>query len=214
MDILSTIGGFFTNTNLQLYLLAYLIGSIPFGLILAKVFAKVNIKEHGSHSIGATNVLRVVKETNPSLAKKLGLATVILDALKGAILVLACQYLGFDASVLWAIALFVTLGHCYSLYLNFEGGKGVATALGVFIVLIPLATALAALVWFVCAKVLKISSLSSLLALVSILISINFLYDGLGVNSNIPVYLIAFIIVYKHIPNIIRLINKEEKRVI
>ncbi len=214
MDIFSTIGGFFTNTNLQLYLLAYLVGSIPFGLILAKVFAKVNIKEQGSKSIGATNVLRVVKQTNPSLAKKLGIATVLLDALKGAILVLVCKYLGFDASVLWAIAVLVVLGHCYSLYLNFEGGKGVATALGVFIVLIPLATLLAALVWFVCAKVLKISSLSSLLALVSILIFINFLYDGLGVNANTPVYLIAFIIVYKHIPNIVRLIKKEEKRVI
>ncbi len=214
MDILSTISSFFTNTNLQLYILAYLIGSIPFGLILAKVFAKVNIKEHGSGSIGATNVLRVVKQTNPSLAKKLGIATVLLDALKGAILVIICKYLGFEASVLWALALMVVLGHCYSLYLNFEGGKGVATALGVFIVLIPLATLLAAIVWFVCAKVLKISSLSSLLGLLSILISINFLYDGLGVNSNTPVYLIAFIIVYKHIPNIVRLVKGEEKKVI
>ncbi len=214
MDILSVISGFFTNTNLQLYLLAYLVGSIPFGLILAKTFAKVNIKESGSGSIGATNVLRVVKQTNPSLAKKLGIATVLLDALKATVFLLVCQYLGFDMSVLWAIALFVILGHCYSIYLAFEGGKGVATALGVFIVLIPFSTLIAALVWFVCAKVLKISSLSSLLALISILLSINFLYDGLGVNSNTPVYLIAFIIVYKHIPNILRLIQGQEKKVI
>ena len=77
---------FLTNQNIIFYILAYLFGSIPFGLILAKIFAGVNIKESGSKSIGATNVLRVVKEKDPKLAKKLGLATVILDAIKVTIL--------------------------------------------------------------------------------------------------------------------------------
>ena len=69
---------FLNNTNVQFFILAYLVGGIPFGLLLAKNFAGVNIKDSGSGSIGATNVLRVVKETNPSLAKKLGAATLAL----------------------------------------------------------------------------------------------------------------------------------------
>ena len=204
----------FLNTNLIFYILAYLIGSIPFGLLLAKTFAGVNIKEHGSKSIGATNVLRVVKETNPSLAKKLGLATVILDAIKGTIVLLVAMAYGVSESTLWAIAVLSIIGHCYSIYLGLEGGKGVATGLGVFIVLIPIPTLIGAIVWGFCAKVLKISSLSSLLGLVGVVISALIFNNGLGINSNAPMYLIAFIIIYKHIPNIIRLIKKEELKAV
>ncbi|MCG3711302.1 glycerol-3-phosphate 1-O-acyltransferase PlsY [Aliarcobacter butzleri] len=205
---------FLTNQNIVFYLLAYLIGSIPFGLILAKAFAGVDIKSQGSKSIGATNVLRVVKQTNPSLAKKLGIATVLLDALKGTLVLLVGIYYGVSSETLWAIAVLAVLGHCYSIYLGLEGGKGVATGLGVYIVLIPYSTLIGALVWIVCAKVLKISSLSSLLGLVAAVISAIFIYDDLGINSNVPMYLIAFIILYKHIPNIVRLIKGQESKVI
>ncbi|EFU69871.1 glycerol-3-phosphate acyltransferase PlsY [Aliarcobacter butzleri JV22] len=205
---------FLTNQNIVFYLLAYLIGSIPFGLILAKAFAGVDIKSQGSKSIGATNVLRVVKQTNPSLAKKLGIATVLLDALKGTLVLLVGMYYGVSNETLWAIAVLAVLGHCYSIYLGLEGGKGVATGLGVYIVLIPYSTLIGAVVWIVCAKVLKISSLSSLLGLIAAVISAIFIYDGLGINSNIPMYLIAFIILYKHIPNIVRLIKGQESKVI
>lgn len=205
---------FLTNQNIVFYLLAYLIGSIPFGLILAKTFAGVDIKSQGSKSIGATNVLRVVKQTNPSLAKKLGIATVLLDALKGTLVLLVGIYYGVSNETLWAIAVLAVLGHCYSIYLGLEGGKGVATGLGVYIVLIPYSTLIGAVVWIVCAKVLKISSLSSLLGLIVAVISAIFIYNGLGVNSNIPMYLIAFIILYKHIPNIVRLIKGQESKVI
>lgn len=205
---------FLTNQNIVFYLLAYLIGSIPFGLILAKTFAGVDIKSQGSKSIGATNVLRVVKQTNPSLAKKLGIATVLLDALKGTLVLLVGMYYGVSNETLWAIAVLAVLGHCYSIYLGLEGGKGVATGLGVYIVLIPYATLIGAVVWIVCAKVLKISSLSSLLGLIAAVISAIFIYNGLGINSNIPMYLIAFIILYKHIPNIVRLIKGQESKVI
>ena len=205
---------FLTNQNIVFYLLAYLIGSIPFGLILAKTFAGVDIKSQGSKSIGATNVLRVVKQTNPSLAKKLGIATVLLDALKGTLVLLVGIYYGVSNETLWAIAVLAVLGHCYSIYLGLEGGKGVATGLGVYIVLIPYSTLIGAIVWIVCAKVLKISSLSSLLGLIGAVISAIFIYDGLGINSNIPMYLIAFIILYKHIPNIVRLIKGQESKVI
>ena len=205
---------FFTNTNILFFLAAYLIGSIPFGSILAKTFAGVDITTAGSKSIGATNVLRVVKETNPKLAKKLGIATVLLDALKGTLVLLVAMYFQVSESTLWGIAILAVLGHCYSIYLGLEGGKGVATGLGVYIALIPIPTLIGAVVWIVCAKVLKISSLSSLLGLVGVIISATFLNDGLNVGSNVPMYIIAFIIIYKHIPNIIRIIKGEEKKVI
>ena len=205
---------FFTNSNILFYISAYLIGSIPFGLLLAKFFAGVDVKSAGSGSIGATNVLRVVKETNPSLAKKLGLATVILDALKGTLVLLIAMSMGASESTLWGIAVLSVLGHCYSIYLGLEGGKGVATGLGVFIALIPIPTLIGAAIWIICAKVLKISSLSSLLGLTAVIISASFLNDGLNIGSNIPMYIIAFIIYYKHIPNIIRVIKGEEKRVV
>ena len=205
---------FFTNQNILFYIAAYLIGSIPFGLILAKFFAGVDVKSAGSGSIGATNVLRVVKETNPALAKKLGLATVILDALKGTLVLLVAISMGASDSTLWGIAVLSVLGHCYSIYLGLDGGKGVATGLGVYIVLIPIPTLIGAGVWIICAKVLKISSLSSLLGLAGVILSASFLNDGLNVGSNIPMYIIAFIIYYKHIPNIMRMIKGEEKRVV
>jgi len=204
----------FISVNLQLYILAYLIGSIPFGLILAKKFAGVDIKSAGSKSIGATNVLRVVKQTNPSLAKKLGIATVLLDAIKGAVVVLIAKILEQPQETLWALAILSVLGHCYSVYLKFEGGKGVATGLGVFLVLIPIPTIIGAIIWGFCAKVLKISSISSLLGLSGVVISAIFLENGLGVNSNVPIYLIAFIIFYKHIPNIVRLFQGQEGKVV
>lgn len=205
---------FFTNANILFYLAAYLIGSIPFGLLLAKFFAGVDVKSAGSGSIGATNVLRVVKETNPSLAKKLGAATVILDALKGTLVLLVAMNMGMSESTLWTIAVLSVLGHCYSIYLGLEGGKGVATGLGVFIVLIPIPTLIGAAIWIIGAKVLKISSLSSLIGLSAVVISAVFMKDGLDVGSNVPMYIIAFIIYYKHIPNIIRMIKGEEKKVI
>ncbi|TLP41241.1 glycerol-3-phosphate 1-O-acyltransferase PlsY [Arcobacter arenosus] len=205
---------FLFNFNVLFYIVAYLAGSIPFGLILAKVFAGVNIKESGSKSIGATNVLRVVKETNPSLAKKLGIATVILDALKGTIVILIAMSMGASEATLWAIGVLAVLGHCYSIFLGLEGGKGVATGLGAFIVLIPIPTIIGAVVWVFCGKVLKISSLSSLLGLTAVVISAILFNNGLNVGSNAPMYIIAFIIYYKHIPNIIRLVKGQEGKVI
>ena len=205
---------FFLNTNIQFYILAYLIGSIPFGLLLAKKFAGIDVTTSGSKSIGATNVLRVVKQTNPTLAKRLGIATVLLDAMKGAIVILIAMMMNLSLETLWAIAVLSVLGHCYSLYLNFEGGKGVATALGVFLVLIPIPTLIGAIIWGFCAKVLKVSSISSLLGLVGVVISTIILNNGMNIGSNAPMYIITFIIFYKHIPNIIRLVNGEEKKVV
>jgi glycerol-3-phosphate acyltransferase PlsY len=147
------------------------------------------------------------------LAKKLGFATIILDALKGAVVVVAAIIFGMSIETLWAIAVISVLGHCYSVYLNFEGGKGVATGLGVFLVLIPIPTIIGAVIWGFCAKVLKISSISSLLGLVGVVISAIMISDNLGVDSNAPMYIITFIIFYKHIPNIVRLFQGAETKV-
>ncbi len=199
------------NINGQFYLAAYLVGAIPFGLLLAKFFAGVNIKESGSQSIGATNVLRVVKESNPSLAKKLGATTLALDALKGMSVLLVAILMDMPESTLWAVAVLAVVGHCFSLYLMFEGGKGVATGLGVLAIMLPIETAIAFAVWFIAAKTLKISSLSSLIALVALVVASFFIHPEM---PHAPVLIISFIIIYKHIPNIIRMIKGEEKKVL
>ena len=201
----------FFNQNIILYLAAYLISGIPFGYLLAKQFAGVDIKQAGSGNIGATNVLRVVKEKDPALAKKLGAATLFLDAVKGIVVILIAKALGAPESVQWTIAVLAVLGHCFSPFLGFEGGKGVATGFGVLLVLMPIPALIAIAVWFGAAKGLKISSLSSLLGLVAFIIASYLLYPEVpGIHSHAPIWIIAFVIFYKHIPNIVRLFKKEE----
>ncbi len=202
---------FIFNTNVQFFIAAYLIGGIPFGLLLAKKFAGVDVKASGSGSIGATNVLRVVKETNPALAKKLGAATLALDALKGILVLVVAYFSGMSESTLWGISVLAVVGHCFSPYLNFEGGKGVATGMGVMMFMLPMETIIALVVWAVGAKVIRISSLSSLTALLALVIASFFIHPEM---AHTPIILIAFILFYKHIPNIIRLFNGEEKRVV
>lgn len=202
---------FLYNTNAQFFIAAYLIGGIPFGLLLAKKYAGVNIKTAGSGSIGATNVLRVVKETNPSLAKKLGIATLALDAIKGVLVLAVAYFAGLSEATLWGIAVLAVIGHCFSPYLNFEGGKGVATGMGVMMFMLPLETIIALVVWAFGAKFIRISSLSSLTALVALIIASFIIHPDM---AHAPVIIIGFILFYKHIPNIIRLIKGEEKRVV
>ncbi|MBX1886848.1 glycerol-3-phosphate 1-O-acyltransferase PlsY [Campylobacter peloridis] len=201
--------------NLIIYLLAYLIGGIPFGFLLAKFFANTDIKKLGSKSIGATNVLRVIKTTNPKLAKKLAIATIILDAAKGIIPILIAKNLSYDENILWTMAVLAVFGHCFSPYLKFEGGKGIATGAGVLAVFLPLEILCALLTWFIIGKIFKISSLASLCALATLITtSFIFHYDMPVINTHAPIFIIAFIVVYKHIPNILRIIGKQECKVI
>jgi glycerol-3-phosphate acyltransferase PlsY len=202
---------FLFNTNVQFFIAAYLIGGIPFGLLLARKFAGVDIKASGSGSIGATNVLRVVKESDPVLAKKLGAATLALDAIKGVLVLTAGYLVGVSEATMWAIAVLAVIGHCFSPYLNFEGGKGVATGMGVMMFMLPLETIIALVVWALGAKVIRISSLSSLTALAALVVASFIIHPDM---AHAPVILIGFILFYKHIPNIIRLIKGEEKRVV
>ncbi len=204
----------FFNQNIILYLSAYLVASIPFGYLLAKQFAGVDIKQEGSGNIGATNVLRVVKEQDPALAKKLGAITLFLDAFKGIAVLLVAMWLGVSDSTLWTIAVLSVIGHCFSAFLMFEGGKGVATGFGVLAVLMPIPALIAIAVWGIASKGLKISSLSSLIALTAFIIASYVIYPEVPeIGSHSPIWVISIIIFYKHIPNIVRLFKKEEKRV-
>ncbi len=204
----------FSNQNFLLYLAAYLIAGIPFGYLLAKQFAGVDIKASGSGNIGATNVLRVVKEKDPKLAKKLGAATLFLDAIKGVVVILVAKMLDAPESVLWTIAVLAVIGHCFSAFLAFEGGKGVATGFGVLLIMMPIPALIAIAVWLGAAKGLKISSLSSLIGLAAFIISSYIMYPEVpGIGSHAPIWIIAFIITYKHIPNIVRIFKKEEAKV-
>ncbi len=203
-----------TNQNILLYLAAYLISGIPFGYLLAKQFAGVNIKNEGSGNIGATNVLRVVKEKNPKLAKKLGAITLFLDAIKGVVVILIAKMLGAPEGVLWTLAVLAVLGHCFSAFLFFEGGKGVATGFGVLMVMMPIPALIALIVWAVAAKGLKISSVSSLIALIGFILASYIMYPEVpGIGSHAPIWIIALVIFYKHTSNIIRLFKKEEGKV-
>lgn len=202
---------FLLNTNVQFFIAAYLVGGIPFGLLLAKKFAGVDVKSSGSRSIGATNVLRVVKEKDPRLAKKLGAATLALDALKGIVVLSIAYFVGLSEATLWAIAVLSVIGHCFSPYLGLEGGKGIATGLGVMAFMLPLETIIALIVWAIGAKTIRISSISSLTAVAALLIASFIIHPEM---AHAPVVFIVFILFYKHIPNIIRLIKREETRVV
>lgn len=202
--------------NLIAYAVAYLLGAIPFGLVLGNIFGKVDITKVGSHSIGATNVLRVLKETNPTLAKKIAILTVVCDAMK-AIIPLTIAKFAFNLSdqTLWTMGVLAVAGHCFSVYLRFEGGKGIATGAGVLGFFLPLELIISLVAWFIAGKTLKISSVASLVALLTMIISSFVLhFDMPGIHTHAPIFIIAFIVVYKHLPNIIRLISGTEKKVV
>ena len=200
--------------NLFWYLFAYLVGGIPFGFIIAKYFAGINIKEHGSGNIGATNVLRVLKEIDPKKAKILAALTLFLDAFKGAFVILVAKAFGVCDATLWTLAVLVVIGHCFTPFLKFEGGKGVATTAGALLVLIPKAVLVGLIVWFIMAKTVKISSLSSLTGILVGIFSAYILYPHPSIESHAPLWIIAFVIIYKHRSNIYRLLTGQEKRVV
>lgn len=197
--------------NLVAYAVAYLIGGIPFGLIFAYAFGAGDIRQQGSGSIGATNVLRVLKEKDPKLAKKVAVLTFLGDFGKAVVPICVARFLGLDDAVLWAMAVLAVVGHCFSPYLGFNGGKGIATGVGAIMAILPVEAWLGLLVWFIFAKGLKISSVASLAGAFTAVVSSFFIHPQLP--SHLPLLLILFFIVYKHIPNIKRLLSGQEGRV-
>ncbi len=186
---------------------AYLAGSIPFGLVIARARG-VDIRSLGSGNIGATNVAR-------NLGKKLGLVVLLTDALKGALPMLAARWLALDAKVspylYVAVGLAAVLGHCFPIWLRFRGGKGVATALGVFLVVDPLAAAISIGIFAATYAAFRIAAIGSLVATLA--------FPGLlwlrnhSTSHLVLALLIALVIIVQHRDNLRRLRRGEEPKV-
>ena len=182
-------------------LYSYLAGSIPFGLILAKIFLKQDIRQSGSGNIGATNVLRTG-------GKLLGLLTLILDGLKGYIAVLVTMK--YYQDYIFLSALLVFLGHLFPIWLKFKGGKGVATYLGIlfaFNILLPLVFIVS---WLVIVFISKFASLASLVSTFIVLI-VNIFLKGL--DQSVILFLFFVLIMYSHKTNIGRLKAGTENKI-
>ena len=187
----------------------YLCGSIPFGLIFGKI-NNIDIREHGSGNIGATNVLR-------TLGKKWGYTCFACDLLKGLLPTLGCQYLarknGFsEAEYIPAIAVVCTiLGHVFSIFLKFKGGKGVATSAGAILAIAPYSLLAALVVWLIVFKASGYVSLASILAAIAIPFlslgenALKLHSEPISVYSQGILFAIAILVTVKHKSNIQRL---------
>ena len=189
--------------NFELFfiiLVSYLFGSIPFGLLLTKFFLKKDIREIGSGNIGATNVLR-------SGNKILGYSTLVLDILKAVLPILYVKF--FMNDYLYISALSIFIGHVFPIWLKFKGGKGVASYLGILCCLDIFTALIFGVVWIFVFMLFKFSSLSSLLASLTIPI-FQFFYNS---NSDYYFYFMMFILIFfTHRENIKRLRNNTESK--
>ena len=182
-------------------LTGYLFGSIPFGLVLARLRG-LDIREHGSGNIGATNVAR-------NLGKKLGLLVLLLDAAKGALPVLAARWLGLEPSVIAAVAWAAIAGHCFPVWLRFRGGKGVATTLGALVALEPLATAIALGVFFLIFLITRIVAAGSIGVAVALPLAV--LLHGTAPDAVLALTIaLGLLIIVRHRGNIARMLRGEE----
>ena len=195
-----------------LIVIAYILGSIPNALWIGKVFRGIDVREHGSKNTGSTNAARV-------LGAKLGILTLILDISKGAIPVALSLFMkadllenmtGISSLDPIMVGIFAIIGHSFSLFMKFKGGKAVATTVGVFTVLVPKALLLAAVVFFVIFAVTRYVSVSSITAAISLPIFMFFLYWD--VPYTIFGGIIAILIIVKHKSNIQRLLNGTESK--
>ena len=193
-------------------LIAYVLGRIPNALWVGKTFKNIDVREHGSKNTGSTNAARV-------LGAKLGIFTLILDILKGALptylgIVLGANLLtritGIDKLDIIVIGMAAILGHTFSLFLKFKGGKAVATTLGVFLVLVPYAILILLVVFFVIFGLTKYVSLASIVSAVALPITVYL------TTRHIPLTILGIIIgllvIIRHKENIKRLINGTESK--
>ena len=186
---------------LIVFILSYVLGSIPFGLILTKIFIKKDIRKIGSKNIGATNVLRTG-------SKSIAILTLLLDILKGGAAVLITEV--YFPSLIFLSGLAAFLGHIFPVWLKFSGGKGVATYLGILLILSLKLGLIFCLSWVVIAFATKYSSLSSIISSLIIFI-ISFSEINFELNSYL--FITFVIVLYTHRQNIIRLKNKTEDKI-
>lgn len=177
------------------FVIAFLAGSIPFGLIVSKLLFKVDIRDYGSKNIGATNMYRI-------LGKKASFVVLILDLLKGSLAAL----LGSNNKEALLLSSLAILGHIFSPWLKFKGGKGIATAIGCYVVLFPFHVLFGSLIWFCIFKKTKISAMASLITFFIIGQTLWFL----DIDSGIFGTFCSVLFLISHRDNIQRIIYKNE----
>ena len=189
-------------------IITYLIASIPFGLLLGKIFAKVDIREVGSKNIGATNATRI-------LGKKLGFFTLILDSFKGMLMVIIARFSFYEINNLHLFLVLVSFvaifSHIYPIYLKFKGGKGVATAIGTIMALDFSVGVLAICFWILTFVSFRVSAVASLVAIFSTTI-FSTAYDA-PFSQIIFCWAVFVLIFVRHKENIIRILTGEEKKI-
>ncbi len=183
------------------FVLSYISGSIPFGLILAKIFLNKDLRKIGSKNIGATNALR-------SGNKIIAILTLILDAAKGGLPILIVNY--YFPNLIYLSGLAAFLGHIFPVWLKFVGGKGVATYLGILLALSFKFGLIFCVSWIIIAYITKYSSLSSIISTFLIFL-FSFLENNFELNSY---FFISFVLIlYTHKQNIIKLKNRTEDKI-
>ncbi|MFE3975974.1 MULTISPECIES: glycerol-3-phosphate 1-O-acyltransferase PlsY [Peribacillus] len=183
---------------------AYLIGSIPSGLIIGKTFYKIDIREHGSKNLGGTNTFR-------TLGVKAGLTVTTMDILKGTLATFLPLLLGVEMNLLLA-GLFAVIGHMFPIFANFRGGKAVATSAGVILAYEPLLFVIAVIIFFITLYISKYVSLSSMIAcLLALIYCLVFHTNDLALI--IVIGILTIFIFYRHRANIKRIIDKTEPKV-
>jgi glycerol-3-phosphate acyltransferase PlsY len=190
--------------NILLITLSFVLGSIPFGIIIAKARG-VDLKKVGSGNIGATNVLR-------SLGKGPAVFTLLGDVFKGSLAVATGKYFGLGPVSLGLAGIAAILGHNFSLFLGFKGGKGVATSIGVLLVYTPAVAVFTVLIWLVVVFLTKYSSLGAIVAFALLPVNIIF-FDFTDKTKLVIAIAISFLILGRHNDNVRRLIKGTEKKI-
>jgi len=186
-----------------LLIVAYLVGAIPTGIVLTRLIGAEDVRKSGSGNIGATNVYRVA-------GRSVGVATLLGDIIKGVVPVIVAMQMHGSPVQVASVASVAFLGHCYPVYLGFRGGKGVATALGIFMVLSPIGVAIASALFVVVVWKSRYISLGSICAAASIPFLVFAFERQLPVT--LASVLIAGMVIWRHRGNIQRLINGSENR--